>query len=108
MDRNYKAPRINAPITVNVDEWMKKSHGPTPAKPAEQANPPTPKEREQAVRKAREEQARWQQALAENREERIIEAELEKEARMCSNCEHPRRHFIDDYMCRICRKEHDG
>lgn len=107
--RNYRSGNPGQPITVNVDEWMKQAHGPaaTP-KPVEQEFPKPHKERQEEIRKARQEQANYKENYLARNERAARQAKLTEDKHECSECERTEYFYKDDYMCYQCREKLDA
>lgn len=91
---DQKPPVAHAPISVNVDDWLKqRTQGPPQVSIT--------------VEEAAEQVATLSHDMLILEHERQLAVELDSVARECVECGDTRKHFKDDYMCWQCREARD-
>lgn len=83
-------PRPQPSINVNIDEWLERSQIPMPSST-------------EIRRQAKEFQDQFVRAEAE----RQLKDRLEGPSRECGECGRTERHYINDYICYLCRDQRE-
>lgn len=96
MPREYKPSQPLAPISVNVDEWMAKAHGPKAI-----VKPTTQVEVDQLKAELRE----YKENYLDRNERMARQAALTPDKLECTECGRTEHFYKDDYICYQCREK---
>lgn len=102
--KKYSSGVPQGPISVNINDWMEKAHGPRVPKPTEQEVPPTRAQQEKAIQEAREAIKQYKERHTSHTEHAARKASLTDSQQECSECGCTEYFYKDDYLCYRCRE----